>query len=121
LSSCFFATGQNQQPIKIVVVLVMENRSFDHMLGWMKKAINPLIDGVNGDECNPVSTESPRKDTICFSDDAKFVDSDPGHSFEDVLQQVFGNGSIPSMNGFVEQALSVSHNLSETIMKGFKP
>lgn len=113
--------AQKQQPIKNIVVLVMENRSFDHMLGWMKKAINPLIDGVNGDECNPVSTESPRKDTICFSDDAEFVDPDPGHSFEDVLQQVFGNGSIPSMNGFVEQALSVSQNLSETVMKGFKP
>lgn len=117
-----YAQQQQKQPIKNVVVLVMENRSFDHMLGWMKKAINPLIDGVNGDECNPVSTESPRKDTICFSDDAEFVDPDPGHSFEDVLKQVFGSGgSIPSMNGFVEQALSMSQNLSETVMKGFKP
>lgn len=116
-----FATTQQNQPIKSVVVLVMENRSFDHMLGWMKKAINPLINGVTGDECNPVSTENPRKYSICFSDDAEFVDPDPGHSFEDVLQQVFGNGSYPSMNGFVEQAMSVSQNLSETVMKGFKP
>ncbi|CAK8568110.1 unnamed protein product [Lathyrus sativus] len=117
-----YAFNQNQ-PIKTIVVLVMENRSFDHMLGWMKKAINPFIDGVNGDECNPVSAEASKKDTICFSDDAEFVDPDPGHSFEDVLKQVFGNGngSIPSMNGFVEQALSVSQNLSETVMKGFKP
>ncbi|XP_061340202.1 non-specific phospholipase C6 isoform X2 [Gastrolobium bilobum] len=120
---CGFATAQQQQPIKTVVVLVMENRSFDHMLGWMKKAINPLINGVTGDECNPVSTKNPRKDSICFSDDAEFVDPDPGHSFEDVLQQVFGSGSgsIPSMDGFVEQALSMSQNLSETVMKGFKP
>ncbi|XP_020213536.1 non-specific phospholipase C6 [Cajanus cajan] len=115
------ATAQQQQPIKTVVVLVMENRSFDHMLGWMKESVNKLINGVTGDECNPVSTKTPRQDSICFTDDAEFVDPDPGHSFEDVLQQVFGSGSIPSMNGFVEQALSMSQNLSETVMKGFKP
>ncbi|BAT79386.1 hypothetical protein LR48_Vigan04g080300 [Vigna angularis] len=118
---CVFARAQQQQPIKNVVVLVMENRSFDHMLGWMKERINALINGVTGDECNPVSTTGSKQDSICFTDDAEFVDPDPGHSFEDVLQQVFGSGSIPSMNGFVEQALSVSHNLSETVMKGFKP
>ncbi|KAF2311488.1 hypothetical protein GH714_024237 [Hevea brasiliensis] len=42
-------------------------------------------------------------------------------SFEAVAQQVFGNGSIPSMTGFVEQALTMSQNLSETVMKGFRP
>ncbi|XP_040989772.1 non-specific phospholipase C6-like [Juglans microcarpa x Juglans regia] len=110
-----------QQPIKTIVVLVMENRSFDHMLGWMKKAINPLINGVTGEECNPVSTNQTNPDSICFSDDAEFVDPDPEHSFEAVAQQVFGSGSIPSMTGFVEQALSVSPNLSETVMKGFRP
>ncbi|KAG5035751.1 hypothetical protein JHK87_010661 [Glycine soja] len=79
--------AQRQQPIKTVVVLVMENRSFDHMLGWMKESINTLINGVTGDECNPVSTKSPRKDSICFTDDAEFVDPDPGHSFEDVCNR----------------------------------
>ncbi|KAL1301339.1 hypothetical protein HN51_045979 [Arachis hypogaea] len=127
-TSSGFATAQQQQqqqqqqPIKTIVVLVMENRSFDHMLGWMKKEINPLIDGVTGDECNPVNSTNPRNGTICFTDDAEFVDPDPGHSFEDVMEQVFGSGgSIPSMSGFVEQALSLSQNLSETVMKGFRP
>ncbi|CAI9113026.1 OLC1v1013550C2 [Oldenlandia corymbosa var. corymbosa] len=113
---------QNQNPIKTVVVLVLENRSFDHMLGWMKNSINSGIDGVTGDECNPLSTEAKNAQRICFSDDAEFVDPDPGHSFEEVFQQVFGSsGSIPSMTGFVEQALNVSKDLSETVMKGFKP
>jgi phospholipase C len=110
-----------QQPIKTIVVLVMENRSFDHMLGWMKKSINPLINGVTGEECNPVSTNHTDPESICFTDDAEFVDPDPGHSFEAVAQQVFGSGPIPSMSGFVEQALSMSPNLSETVMKGFRP
>ncbi|XP_068309322.1 non-specific phospholipase C6-like [Pyrus communis] len=117
-----FCSAQRKQPIKTVVVLVMENRSFDHMLGWMKKSVNPAINGVTGKECNPVSTkpDEPTK-SICFSDDAEFVDPDPGHSFEAVEQQVFGSGPLPSMTGFVEQALSMSPNLSETVMKGFRP
>jgi phospholipase C len=38
-------------PIKHLVVLMLENRSFDHMLGFMK-SLNPAIDGLNGDEWN---------------------------------------------------------------------
>lgn len=100
------------------------------MIGWMKKSINPSINGVTGRECNPVPTNSTattdsaqqlETDSICFTDDAQYVDPDPGHSFEDVELQVFGSNPIPSMTGFVEQALSVSHNLSQTVMKGFKP
>ncbi|KAL7114510.1 hypothetical protein ACP275_04G125900 [Erythranthe tilingii] len=116
---------QQQQKIKTVVVLVLENRSFDHMLGWMKKSVNPSINGVTGNECNPISTTKPTPDKkICFSADAEYVDPDPGHSFEAVQKQVFGStssSSIPSMSGFVEQAFTISPNLSETVMKGFKP
>ncbi|PSS07661.1 Non-specific phospholipase [Actinidia chinensis var. chinensis] len=117
-----FAQQQKQnQPIKTIVVLVLENRSFDHMIGWMKDSINPKINGVTGQECNPVSTKTQDPTSICFKDDAEFVDPDPGHSFEDVEKQVFGSNHFPSMTGFVEQALSLSQNLSETVMKGFKP
>ena len=49
------------------------------------------------------------------------MNPDPSHTFEAVEQQVFGSGSISSMSGFVEQSLSVSQNLSQTVMKGFKP
>ncbi|CAN7021924.1 hypothetical protein BRARA_F01660 [Brassica rapa] len=118
LSHVALGSHQWQSPIKTVVVLVMENRSFDHLLGWMKKSVNPSINGVTGQECNPVPNSTQ---TICFTSDAEFVDPDPGHSFEAVEQQVFGSGQIPSMMGFVEQALSMPGNLSETVMKGFRP
>lgn len=117
--SAIFVQSLQQQPIKTVVVLVLENRSFDHMLGWMKQSINPSINGVTGRECNSVASNSTER--ICFSDDAEFVDPDPGHSFEDVAAQVFGSASIPSMSGFAEQASTVSQNLSQTVMKGFRP
>ncbi|XP_077212203.1 non-specific phospholipase C6 [Tasmannia lanceolata] len=110
-----------EQPIKTIVVLVLENRSFDHMLGWMKKSINPLINGLTGNECNQKSTKDADSPTVCVSNDSEFVDPDPGHSFEATTEQIFGNSTIPSMMGFVQQALTMSPNLSDTVMKGFKP
>jgi phospholipase C len=38
--------------LKHVVVLMMENRSFDHKLGALH-AENPLINGLTGLESNP--------------------------------------------------------------------
>ncbi|KAG8488274.1 hypothetical protein CXB51_018323 [Gossypium anomalum] len=104
--ACLFTPlgAQQQSPIKTIVVLVMENRFFDHMLRWMKQYVNPSINGVTGDECNPISTKNPNQESICFIDDTEFVDLDSGHSFEAVEQQVFGSSNIPSVSGFVDQA-----------------
>jgi len=41
--------------LKHLVVLMMENRSFDHMLGGLWKE-NHAIDGLRGDESNPDTT-----------------------------------------------------------------
>ncbi|XP_024534533.1 non-specific phospholipase C1 [Selaginella moellendorffii] len=111
-------------PIKTVVVLVMENRSFDHMLGWLKK-LNPEIDGLQGNESNPLSTTDPASRKIFVADTAEFVDPDPGHSFQAITEQVFGSNDTsaipPPMNGFAQQAESMVEGFSETVMKGFRP
>ncbi|KAI5063893.1 hypothetical protein GOP47_0020563 [Adiantum capillus-veneris] len=113
-------------PIKTIVVLVMENRSFDHMLGWMKK-LNPEIDGVIGNESNPLSLSDPHSPRIYFSDTAEFVDPDPGHSFQAIRQQIFGANGLddgltpPPMSGFAAQAESILTNLSHKVMSGFRP
>jgi phospholipase C len=44
--------------IKHVVVLMMENRSFDHMLGYLK-ANRSDIEGLTGRETNPVNSSDP--------------------------------------------------------------
>jgi phospholipase C len=41
--------------LKHIVVLMMENRSFDHMLGSLT-ATNPKIDGINSGLSNPDTT-----------------------------------------------------------------
>ncbi|XP_068659467.1 non-specific phospholipase C2 isoform X1 [Aristolochia californica] len=113
-------------PIKTVVVLVMENRSFDHMLGWMKR-LNPEIDGVTGSESNPLSTKDPKSPLFHFSNQSVFVDPDPGHSFQAIREQIFGSedtsASVPPMNGFAQQAFSMTNSteMPREVMNGFDP
>ncbi|ESQ50064.1 hypothetical protein EUTSA_v10001963mg [Eutrema salsugineum] len=113
-------------PIKTIVVLVMENRSFDHMLGWMKK-LNPEINGVDGSESNPVSVSDPSSKKIQFGSGSHYVDPDPGHSFQAIREQIFGSNDTsmdpPPMNGFVQQAYSEdpTGNMAASVMNGFEP
>ncbi|XP_057955158.1 non-specific phospholipase C2 [Malania oleifera] len=119
--------SSSSSPIKTVVVLVMENRSFDHMLGWMKQ-LNPEINGVDGTQSNPISAAvggggSPR---IFFKDQAHFVDPDPGHSFQAIREQIFGSNDTsadpPPMDGFVQQACSINcSSMPQAVMNGFDP
>ncbi|XVF68982.1 hypothetical protein PTKIN_Ptkin11bG0045000 [Pterospermum kingtungense] len=111
-------------PIKTLVILVMENRSFDHLLGWLKST-RPDIDGLTGSESNPVKVNDPNSPTISVSNDALFIDSDPGHSFQAIREQIFGSNDTTAnpapMNGFAQQAESMGEGMSETVMSGFKP
>ncbi|ESW06268.1 hypothetical protein PHAVU_010G033400 [Phaseolus vulgaris] len=117
-------------PIKTIVVLVQENRSFDHMLGWMK-SLNPEIDGVTGSESNPISTLEPSSNRVYFSDKSDFVEPDPGHTVEDVYEQVFGEPWSESstrkkvsarMEGFAQNSVKQKKgSTAETVMNGYKP
>jgi len=103
-----------------VVVLMMENRSFDHMLGSLK-ADDPRIDGLTGLESNPDTTGT----IVKVSPQAQYqsqLDPDPNHDFAPVNQQIFNGGTAASMQGFIasyfEQRRDVKH--SRKIMYYFK-
>lgn len=122
-----YHTPGSASPIKTVVILVMENRSFDHMLGWMKK-LNPEINGVNGSESNRISLSDPGSPVIFYNDTAHYVvDPDPGHSFQAIREQIFGSsqaGYEPApMNGFAQQAYSIngSMEMARHVMNGYRP
>src|SRR5262249_40720193 len=91
--------------LKHVVVLMMENRSFDHMLGGLK-AKDARIDGLNGNESNPDANGK----TVTVAPKAAFegqLDHDPDHHFPGVDLQIFGGapvgpGRAPNMQGFVK-------------------
>ena len=121
-----FQNPIHASPIKTIVVLVMENRSFDHMLGWMKK-LNPEINGVTGSESNALNVTDPNSQRFFFKDGAHYVDPDPGHSFQAIREQVFGSENTSAdpapMNGFAQQAFSMDNttNMSQFVMNGFEP
>jgi phospholipase C len=113
--------------IKTIVLLVMENRSFDHMVGWMKR-FNPEIDGLTGEESNPERAGDANSPRVFVTDDAEYVDPDPGHSFQAIQEEVFG-GMDPElkkqnpapMNGFVQNANNMFTGFGRRVMSAFRP
>lgn len=86
--------------IEHVVVIAMENRSFDHMLGYLDHP-NPEFDGVlQGEHTNPGWENGP---PVKASPAAKYVmPADPDHSHDSVMEQLAldANGQ-PQNTGFV--------------------
>jgi phospholipase C len=104
---------------------MMENRSFDHMLGALTKQ-DPRIDGLTGSESNPDNAGNQAK----VRPKAEFqgqLDPDPDHHFPAVDLQIFGGDTGPTrvanMQGFVKsyyhQQQDVNH--SQKIMYYFTP
>ena len=52
------ASNPLNDKIKTVVLLELENRSFDHLLGWMNE-IDPRINGLKSTDCNPLNISNP--------------------------------------------------------------
>jgi phospholipase C len=94
--------------VKHVVVLMLENRSFDHLLGYLKaNGIKPAVDGLTGTETNPTN---PATGTGPVSVKPNAGDDEPkpdaGHELAHVSEQYYGyvDLTFPSggpMNGFV--------------------
>ena len=113
--------GLNQ--LKHIVVLMMENRSFDHMLGSLK-AVDPRIDGVTAQMSNP-DTTGKAINPQPLADFQGQLDPDPDHHFPAVDLQIFGGNAAPdraaTMQGFIKsyfnQRRDVAH--SQKIMYYF--
>jgi phospholipase C len=119
--------------IKHVFVLMLENRSFDHMLGFSgitgtdaATGQPTSIDGLNGSESNayngvtyPVQRGAPDRAEI-----------DPPHGFSGVLEQLCGEGAVymsgqpyPPINnaGFVSVFARSHPELPDGAMRCFTP
>jgi phospholipase C len=102
---------------------MMENRSFDHMLGSLK-TVDPRIDGVTDQLSNPDTTGAPVKPQPLAEFQGQ-LDPDPDHHFPAVDLQIFGGDTSPNrvanMQGFVKsyfnQQKDVGH--SQKIMYYF--
>jgi len=106
---------------------MMENRSFDNMLGWLKR-INPEIEGLTGNETNPHDTSDPDSPLEPVHDQQPYtVPRDLDHSVPGVAFQAFGQYPLPDplppvapMNGFAESYIQTGED-PFFAMGGFLP
>src|ERR1700693_6282778 len=99
--------------IEHVVVLMLENRSFDSMLGKLYPA-SLDFEGLTGNESNPDIQDNPVK--VWNSPGTAPVSMtiptpDPGELWLDMNTQLFGTSSVPTpptatMSGFVKDYLA---------------
>jgi phospholipase C len=109
--------------LKHIVVLMMENRSFDHMLGSLT-AVDPRIDGITAQLSNPDTTGA----LVNPQPLAQFqgqLDPDPDHHFPAVDLQIFGGDTstsrVANMQGFTKSYFNQQEDVghSQKIMYYF--
>jgi phospholipase C len=90
--------GPYTEKIRHIFVLMLENRSFDHIFGWSGitgtnpdgsaprtlVTVPPGTTNTVGNLTIPVGAKTPANTSLT---------ADPGHEFEDVLQQLGGDGA----------------------------
>ena len=106
--------------IKHVVVLYEENRAFDHLLGHQKAL---KVDGLKGDESNPVDRKDPSKGSVAVFDGAPYVAVEqPRHGYAPYQMKLDVQDNVPRMDGFVEFERSVhkkNTSVADAVMQGF--
>jgi len=101
--------------IEHVVVLMMENRSFDHFFGYLNHK-SPKFVSLTGNEWNPDIDGNPVK----VSNKADYITQPgPGHKYADVWQQLY-DGANPKINpatnsGFVKNYQKKGGNYQEVM------
>jgi phospholipase C len=134
------------QPRRInhVIVLMLENRSFDHFFGFLQPAGNQTIEnllGANANKSNLLDPSKPESDAnprFPVEQNAPFAVHDvegPSHSFNSVCVQLCNDRSGPSAShpvdnsGFVrsykDDLLRRTHHVDKTViaevMASFSP
>ncbi len=121
-----------------IIVVMLENRSYDNVLGWLYNPSNQppynqapagqlYLNGLKGDETNP-NPQGGEPITVMnqtTTTDGKTKKSypgttvplyDPGEPFKEMAQQILGTSSVPSENPY---NVDPWPPVSETLMQGF--
>ncbi|MHB1950432.1 MAG: alkaline phosphatase family protein [Acidiferrobacteraceae bacterium] len=105
-----------EERIEHIIVLMLENRSFDNLLGRLRPA-SPAYDGLTGSESNPLNIRSAAQSIGVWNQPGMDPDTmtiptpDPGETWDDMNAQLFGFGGtpglhVPPMSGFVDNYVS---------------
>ena len=127
------ANPESFQKIQHFVVLMLENRSFDHLIGSLR-TIDPRVAGLTGSEFNCEDPNSPTTPVAVRKATSYVMPFDPPHEFLDVQMQLYGptkdTPEFPQpptdpapMSGFVVKAMGVAKSPSDAgcVMEYFGP
>ena len=106
--------------VKNVVVLMLENRPFDHIFGWAGESLK--VNGLKGDEYNYVQLSNTSSEKVFVNGKCPFInDCDPGHGTTATTFKIFGGSNTANNGGFVSyEATSKDKNYCD-VMSGFTP
>jgi phospholipase C len=82
----------SENRIQHLLVLMLENRSFDHMLGYLEYPPEVPFEGLRGREAD-MGNPLPDGRVLLPAPDASYaIHPGPGHSHDDVMQQLLASG-----------------------------
>ncbi len=111
--------------IQHFVVLMFENRSFDHLLGYAALD-NPQIDGLAAARSNLQDPSDPNSPVVTTTRATAYaMPYDPNHEFADVAKQLYAPGTAAgpvTMGGFVASAMETAGSFADgaRVMEGFQ-
>jgi phospholipase C len=115
------APPESSRKIEHIVVLMLENRSFDHMLGYLtfKKGRTDL-DGLREPDrhFNPISGTNQTHAAFTLQDGKK-VTVDPGHDVADVTEQIAGGVMSGFVSNYMKRAAVADRPGDEKFVMGF--
>jgi phospholipase C len=105
--------------IKHIVVLMLENRSFDNVFGYLRPWAANQFEGLDGNpspnlDNNGIAPWTTKPNTDC----SRMPNPDPGEGFADIKTQIFGDGATPTMSGFTAN-YAANQGQAEDIMHCF--
>lgn len=94
-----------------IIVVMLENRSYDNVLGWLYNSSNAPpynqpppgqvnLNGLTGKESNPNPAPPPAAIEVSNATATNVPIYDPGELFCDMAQQIFGLPSIPTTDPY---------------------
>ncbi len=118
--------------VKHLVVLMMENRSLDNLLGFLypgnqaphvwPPGSSPLYDGLlTQQKWNQLTPDSPRVYASQGTGSMRTPHPDPNEDFADMTEQIFGNGPAATMLGFLSNYATANPASPGQIMQSYSP
>ncbi len=108
--------------IEHVIVLMLENNSFDRMLGCLK-AVYPQLEGPQAPDAHPFTNPDYPDATHLFAqlpEAKRSVPVDPGHDLDDVLRQIDKGDCQGFVTDFAQRSPQAPEDERYQIMDYFK-